>query len=1249
MLKFSRRALYSFHTVDQQESIAASDGELPVPLPVPLSRSSSLRSVGSMCVQNDDIGHVASWAVGFERLLYDPLGLACFTEFLKKEFSEENIAFWIACEKYKKLTDAQEMKACARDIYNKHLSKKANMPVNLDSQARQEVEAQLENPTPTLYNMQQKQGFMSKIFQLMKFDSYSRFLKSDLYRECMKAELEGKSLPIPPPKEWADSATDDSSVRDGKEDVKSNKKGEKKKKEKSKKSKESKSGDSSLDTTDENIGEKRRKSFMPWHRNKTGKKATKSSSFEKKEKKEDKSNVVKTEGSLTASTGSRRSSLASCDLQRFSSDVSESLERTSSTGSSEIKEPHKFCRVILPDNSTTVIAAKEGQSVRAALKLLCERRRIAVASMEVYDVKTNHMYNLHDDLSTLASKEVVVENRVMFKVELPSTNKRTIGVKSKPNKAIIDVLRPIMNKYNLSLDGMVVHLNASPVPLELDIEVATLEGQRVIIEPYAQYAAGRISMGRPPVPKNGRIRKADSVDNSLDESNVHVVHMRPAKSHKYGGVASVVESRVWWSRECGGVVSVVESRVWWSRECGGVACVVESRVWWSRECGGVASVVESRVWWSRECGGVASVVESRVWWSRECGGVASVVESRVWWSRECGGVASVVESRVWWSRECGGVASVVESRVWWSRECGGVASVVESRVWWSRECGGVACVVESRVWWSRECGGVACVVESRVWWSRECGGVASVVESRVWWSRECGGVASVVESRVWWSRECGGVASVVESRVWWSRECGGVASVVESRVWWSRECDLFDLVARAQRNRMDDQRGMTPNLELPEFLRVQANARNAPGSRLKRSPPVCKGNAANQWQPKSASDSENVDEVNPKMSTASRCEVYYPPRPHSTPPIRQIQSNDLSFRDGILPTHHEAEFAFGGWSGISTPKFDDSEILGLSYREDNPQMELSYRAKEKYANFGNVTLTKSKSLSQNREDLSRLSPSVFNRDQINRNSPVVRFDIKDEAENMLNTTVIESTRSGQPDRTEHNLDIDDLDTTITASMPPPSPPSPSEVNRTYEWEEANYSPPPPLTSQEREALMNASSRTKASGPPKCAPPLPPKPNLASRTDKTQLQQRQQHARQFPHHHMHHPQQRPNALPVNSPPESDKSNESECSSVSPTSIPSPSTHDLFVSSPSPTDKPGTNKTIPSNSTMFKQPTELHKEDEDKLSLGRSILGDQYGSILKNCKSRSRSGISMPSDNDSIVQLGKEGEKLRITFV
>jgi regulator of G-protein signaling len=38
------------------------------------------------------------------------MGLYVFTEFLKKEFSQENIQFWIACENFKKLSDQEEVR-----------------------------------------------------------------------------------------------------------------------------------------------------------------------------------------------------------------------------------------------------------------------------------------------------------------------------------------------------------------------------------------------------------------------------------------------------------------------------------------------------------------------------------------------------------------------------------------------------------------------------------------------------------------------------------------------------------------------------------------------------------------------------------------------------------------------------------------------------------------------------------------------------------------------------------------------------------------------------------------------------------------------------------------------------------------------------------------------------------------------------------------------------------------------------------
>ena len=38
------------------------------------------------------------------------MGLRVFTEFLQKEFSQENIQFWVECEKFKALSDQTEVR-----------------------------------------------------------------------------------------------------------------------------------------------------------------------------------------------------------------------------------------------------------------------------------------------------------------------------------------------------------------------------------------------------------------------------------------------------------------------------------------------------------------------------------------------------------------------------------------------------------------------------------------------------------------------------------------------------------------------------------------------------------------------------------------------------------------------------------------------------------------------------------------------------------------------------------------------------------------------------------------------------------------------------------------------------------------------------------------------------------------------------------------------------------------------------------
>merc|ERR1719412_910477 len=97
--KHLRRRSFSSSRIDQVGSSKGTNASEDVTItdekdPETASQTGSLASERGI-----DIGRVGSWATDFEKLLTDPIGLRTFAEFLKKEFSHENIYFWTACER----------------------------------------------------------------------------------------------------------------------------------------------------------------------------------------------------------------------------------------------------------------------------------------------------------------------------------------------------------------------------------------------------------------------------------------------------------------------------------------------------------------------------------------------------------------------------------------------------------------------------------------------------------------------------------------------------------------------------------------------------------------------------------------------------------------------------------------------------------------------------------------------------------------------------------------------------------------------------------------------------------------------------------------------------------------------------------------------------------------------------------------------------------------------------------------------
>ncbi|XP_074142970.1 regulator of G-protein signaling 10 isoform X3 [Sminthopsis crassicaudata] len=112
---------------------------------------------GTPSSSHQNVKGTAKWATSLENLLEDPEGIKRFREFLKKEFSEENVLFWLACEDFKKIQDKKQMQEKAKDIYMTFLSSKASSQVNVEGQSRLN-EKILEEPHPLMFQKLQDQA-----------------------------------------------------------------------------------------------------------------------------------------------------------------------------------------------------------------------------------------------------------------------------------------------------------------------------------------------------------------------------------------------------------------------------------------------------------------------------------------------------------------------------------------------------------------------------------------------------------------------------------------------------------------------------------------------------------------------------------------------------------------------------------------------------------------------------------------------------------------------------------------------------------------------------------------------------------------------------------------------------------------------------------------------------------------------------------------------------------------------------------
>ncbi|XP_069127495.1 regulator of G-protein signaling 17-like isoform X4 [Argopecten irradians] len=127
------------------------------------------------------VEEIAAWSESFDRLMRSNSGRTFFREFLRSEYSEENMLFWLACEELKKEDNPEVVEEKARLINEDYISILSPKEVSLDSRVREVINRNMVDPTPHTFDEAQLQ-----IYTLMHRDSYPRFLNSQLYKRLLQ-------------------------------------------------------------------------------------------------------------------------------------------------------------------------------------------------------------------------------------------------------------------------------------------------------------------------------------------------------------------------------------------------------------------------------------------------------------------------------------------------------------------------------------------------------------------------------------------------------------------------------------------------------------------------------------------------------------------------------------------------------------------------------------------------------------------------------------------------------------------------------------------------------------------------------------------------------------------------------------------------------------------------------------------------------------------------------------------------------
>uniref|UniRef100_A0A8C5WN46 Regulator of G protein signaling 13 n=1 Tax=Laticauda laticaudata TaxID=8630 RepID=A0A8C5WN46_LATLA len=107
-------------------------------------------------------------------------GPIVYKSYLKTEYSDENMEFWLACEKYKKILSQRKRISEAQKLFKEFIQPQAPKEINIDSPVREGITLKIQEPTQCCFDEAQKIVYLH-----MERDSYPRFLSSQIYQSLI--------------------------------------------------------------------------------------------------------------------------------------------------------------------------------------------------------------------------------------------------------------------------------------------------------------------------------------------------------------------------------------------------------------------------------------------------------------------------------------------------------------------------------------------------------------------------------------------------------------------------------------------------------------------------------------------------------------------------------------------------------------------------------------------------------------------------------------------------------------------------------------------------------------------------------------------------------------------------------------------------------------------------------------------------------------------------------------------------------